>query len=73
DRDTTAAGDQFVSVEDSMGQVHASRGRLRPPAAAAVLALGRSGPAALLLGGGAVAAVLAGHAWAVLGRAGAHR
>ncbi|MGA5819583.1 FdhF/YdeP family oxidoreductase [Kitasatospora sp. NPDC094028] len=32
DRDTTAAGDQFVSVEDSMGQVHASRGRLRPPA-----------------------------------------
>ncbi|MGW7449402.1 FdhF/YdeP family oxidoreductase [Kitasatospora sp. NPDC054795] len=32
DRDVTAHGAQFVSVEDSMGQVHASRGGLRPPA-----------------------------------------
>ncbi len=32
DRDVTGAGAQFVSVEDSMGQVHASRGGLRPPA-----------------------------------------
>ncbi|MFJ4676122.1 FdhF/YdeP family oxidoreductase [Kitasatospora sp. NPDC088783] len=32
DRDLTAAGQQFVSVEDSMGMVHASRGGLRPPA-----------------------------------------
>ncbi|MFF4813480.1 FdhF/YdeP family oxidoreductase [Kitasatospora sp. NPDC001309] len=32
DRDVTAAGAQFVSVEDSMGQVHSSRGGLRPPA-----------------------------------------
>ncbi|MGF1429119.1 FdhF/YdeP family oxidoreductase [Kitasatospora sp. LaBMicrA B282] len=32
DRDRTAAGDQFVTVEDSMGMVHSSQGRLRPPA-----------------------------------------
>ncbi|MDH6133043.1 molybdopterin-dependent oxidoreductase alpha subunit [Kitasatospora sp. MAA4] len=32
DRDATAAGDQFVTVEDSMGIVHSSQGRLRPPA-----------------------------------------
>lgn len=32
DRDVTGAGAQFVSVEDSMGQVHSSRGGLRPPA-----------------------------------------
>ncbi|MGW6912338.1 FdhF/YdeP family oxidoreductase [Kitasatospora sp. NPDC054939] len=32
DRDVTAHGAQFVSVEDSMGQVHSSRGGLRPPA-----------------------------------------
>lgn len=31
DRDWTAAGAQFVSVEDSMGIVHSSRGGLRPP------------------------------------------
>ncbi|PBC77824.1 molybdopterin-dependent oxidoreductase alpha subunit [Streptomyces sp. TLI_235] len=31
DRDWTAAGAQFVSVEDSMGMVHSSRGGLRPP------------------------------------------
>ncbi|WP_052851745.1 FdhF/YdeP family oxidoreductase [Streptomyces avicenniae] len=30
ERDTQASGDQFVTVEDSMGKVHASRGRLRP-------------------------------------------
>ncbi|MFD7920322.1 FdhF/YdeP family oxidoreductase [Streptomyces sp. NPDC059740] len=30
ERDTQAAGDQFVTVEDSMGMVHASRGKLRP-------------------------------------------
>ncbi|MDT0319082.1 FdhF/YdeP family oxidoreductase [Streptomyces millisiae] len=30
ERDTQASGDQFVTVEDSMGIVHASRGRLRP-------------------------------------------
>ena len=32
DRDVTAKGAQFVSVEDSMGMVHSSRGGLRPPA-----------------------------------------
>ncbi|PYC70990.1 hypothetical protein C7C46_27145 [Streptomyces tateyamensis] len=32
DRDRTAKGDQFVTVEDSMGIVHSSQGRLRPPA-----------------------------------------
>ncbi|MCX4746771.1 FdhF/YdeP family oxidoreductase [Kitasatospora sp. NBC_01287] len=32
DRDRTAKGDQFVTVEDSMGMVHSSQGRLRPPA-----------------------------------------
>ncbi|MFI6443078.1 FdhF/YdeP family oxidoreductase [Kitasatospora sp. NPDC050543] len=32
DRDVTPAGAQFVSVEDSMGMVHSSRGGLRPPA-----------------------------------------
>jgi molybdopterin-dependent oxidoreductase alpha subunit len=30
DRDTQAGGEQFVTVEDSMSQVHASRGRLHP-------------------------------------------
>ncbi|MDT0306678.1 FdhF/YdeP family oxidoreductase [Streptomyces sp. DSM 44917] len=30
ERDVQAAGEQFVTVEDSMGMVHASRGRLRP-------------------------------------------
>ncbi|NLV55913.1 MAG: FdhF/YdeP family oxidoreductase [Acidimicrobiales bacterium] len=32
DRDEQADGPQHVSVEDSMGMVHASRGRLAPPA-----------------------------------------
>ncbi|WP_035845739.1 FdhF/YdeP family oxidoreductase [Kitasatospora azatica] len=32
DRDRTGKGDQFVTVEDSMGMVHSSQGRLRPPA-----------------------------------------
>ncbi|MFI9782486.1 FdhF/YdeP family oxidoreductase [Kitasatospora sp. NPDC051984] len=32
DRDVSALGPQFVSVEDSMGMVHSSRGGLRPPA-----------------------------------------
>src|SRR3954452_8916319 len=30
ERDVQASGEQFVTVEDSMSQVHASRGRLRP-------------------------------------------
>ncbi|MGH2874322.1 MAG: FdhF/YdeP family oxidoreductase, partial [Solirubrobacteraceae bacterium] len=30
ERDAQATGDQFVTVEDSMSMVHASRGRLRP-------------------------------------------
>ncbi|WP_053912620.1 FdhF/YdeP family oxidoreductase [Streptomyces sp. SCSIO 75703] len=30
ERDTQAGGDQFVTVEDSMGMVHSSRGRLDP-------------------------------------------
>ncbi|RKN42375.1 FdhF/YdeP family oxidoreductase [Streptomyces hoynatensis] len=30
ERDVQAAGEQFVTVEDSMGMVHASRGRLKP-------------------------------------------
>ncbi|MDT0379943.1 FdhF/YdeP family oxidoreductase [Streptomyces sp. DSM 42041] len=30
ERDNQAGGDQFVTVEDSMGKVHASRGRLDP-------------------------------------------
>lgn len=30
ERDVQAGGEQFVTVEDSMGVVHASRGRLRP-------------------------------------------
>ncbi|MCC3772130.1 FdhF/YdeP family oxidoreductase, partial [Streptomyces sp. UNOC14_S4] len=30
ERDHQASGDQFVTVEDSMGMVHASRGRLKP-------------------------------------------
>jgi len=30
ERDQTAAGEQVVTVEDSMGMVHASRGRLEP-------------------------------------------
>ncbi|MGZ4453326.1 MAG: FdhF/YdeP family oxidoreductase [Nocardioides sp.] len=30
ERDVTAAGDQFVTVEDSMSMVHSSRGRLIP-------------------------------------------
>ncbi|WP_051837316.1 hypothetical protein [Streptomyces sp. NRRL WC-3742] len=42
-------------------------------ATGALLAVGRGAPTALALGGGAVAAVLLGYAWAVLGRAGAHR
>ncbi|MFF5721068.1 FdhF/YdeP family oxidoreductase [Streptomyces buecherae] len=33
ERDTQASGDQFVTVEDSMGMVHASRGRLEPASA----------------------------------------
>ena len=32
ERDVQATGEQFVSVEDSMSMVHASRGRLLPPA-----------------------------------------
>ncbi|MDH6575636.1 FdhF/YdeP family oxidoreductase [Kitasatospora sp. MAP5-34] len=31
DKDRTSTGDQFVTVEDSMGKVHSSRGGLRPP------------------------------------------
>ena len=34
DRDRTPAGAQFVTVEDSMGMVHSSRGGLRPPSEA---------------------------------------
>jgi molybdopterin-dependent oxidoreductase alpha subunit len=30
ERDVQAGGEQFVTVEDSMGMVHASRGRLKP-------------------------------------------
>ncbi|MEU1198112.1 FdhF/YdeP family oxidoreductase [Streptomyces sp. NPDC005813] len=30
DRDVQAAGEQFITVEDSMSEVHASRGRLAP-------------------------------------------
>ncbi|HET6500647.1 MAG TPA: FdhF/YdeP family oxidoreductase [Amycolatopsis sp.] len=30
DRDVQAAGEQFITVEDSMSEVHASRGRLEP-------------------------------------------
>jgi len=33
DRDSQANGDQFVSVENSMGVVHTSRGNLEPPSA----------------------------------------
>ncbi len=33
ERDVQAAGEQFVTVEDSMGMVHASRGRLEPASA----------------------------------------
>ncbi|WP_055590418.1 FdhF/YdeP family oxidoreductase [Peterkaempfera griseoplana] len=33
DLDRTTKGRQFVTVEDSMGMVHASRGALRPPSA----------------------------------------
>lgn len=33
DRDAQSCGDQFVSVENSMGIVHTSRGRLDPPSA----------------------------------------
>ena len=33
DIDTTSHGEQFVTVEDSMGMVHASRGVLAPPVA----------------------------------------
>lgn len=33
ERDTQAGGEQFVTVEDSMGMVHASRGRLEPASA----------------------------------------
>ncbi|MFJ4190052.1 hypothetical protein [Kitasatospora sp. NPDC089509] len=52
----------------------AALGAVAGPVAAAVpLALGRPWPSAVLLGGGAVAAVLLVHGWAVLGRAGSHR
>ncbi|MFD4537235.1 hypothetical protein ACFWNL_29005 [Kitasatospora sp. NPDC058397] len=52
----------------------AAAGALAGPAVVlGLLALGRSGPTAGLLGGGAVAAVLLAYAWAVLGRAGSHR
>ncbi|AEF39381.1 FdhF/YdeP family oxidoreductase [Hoyosella subflava] len=34
DRDVQASGEQFVTVEDSMSEVHASRGRLEPASAA---------------------------------------
>ncbi len=44
-----------------------------PAATLGLLALGRSLPSALLLGGGAVAVVLAAYVWVVLGRAGSHR
>ncbi|MBV2152128.1 DUF3492 domain-containing protein [Kitasatospora sp. SUK 42] len=44
-----------------------------PAAAVALLAPGRSGPSAVLLGGGAVAVVLLAYAWVVLGRADSHR
>ncbi|ARF78819.1 hypothetical protein ACIG0C_04115 [Kitasatospora aureofaciens] len=44
-----------------------------PAATAVLLALGRPWPSAVLVGGGAVAAVLLAHGWAVLGRAGSHR
>ena len=30
ERDVQASGEQFVTVEDSMSMVHASRGRLEP-------------------------------------------
>ncbi|MGV9255762.1 FdhF/YdeP family oxidoreductase [Streptomyces sp. NPDC003697] len=33
ERDVRAGGEQFVTVEDSMGMVHASRGRLEPASA----------------------------------------
>ncbi|WP_338702263.1 FdhF/YdeP family oxidoreductase [Streptomyces sp. Q6] len=33
DRDVQASGEQFVTVEDSMSEVHASRGRLAPASA----------------------------------------
>lgn len=33
ERDRQAGGDQFVTVEDSMGLVHSSRGRLKPASA----------------------------------------
>ncbi|MGV9352242.1 FdhF/YdeP family oxidoreductase [Streptomyces misionensis] len=33
ERDVQASGEQFVTVEDSMGMVHASRGRLAPASA----------------------------------------
>ncbi|MFI9361118.1 hypothetical protein ACIG5E_08650 [Kitasatospora sp. NPDC053057] len=52
----------------------AALGAVAGPAATAVpLALGRPWQSAVLLGGGAVAAVLLAHGWAVLGRAGSHR
>ncbi|MFI8082562.1 hypothetical protein ACIF6L_17435 [Kitasatospora sp. NPDC086009] len=44
-----------------------------PTAVAAPLLLGRSAPAAWLLGGGAVALALLAYAWPVLGRADTHR
>ena len=37
ERDTQVAGEQVVTVEDSMGMVHASRGRLQPGVAAPAL------------------------------------
>ncbi|MDJ0461692.1 FdhF/YdeP family oxidoreductase [Streptomyces sp. H27-C3] len=55
DKDVQAAGKQFVTVEDSMGMVHASRGNLTPagphllsePAIVARLARAALGPASL--------------------------
>ncbi|MFI8453961.1 hypothetical protein [Kitasatospora sp. NPDC085464] len=52
----------------------AAVGALAGPASTlGLLAAGRTLPSALLLGGGAVAAVLLAYAWAVLGRAGSYR
>ena len=42
ERDVQAAGEQFVTVEDSMGVVHASRGRLRAGVASTCAARSRS-------------------------------
>ena len=45
ERDVQASGEQFVTVEDSMSFVHASRGRLDAGLAAAALRGGDRGPA----------------------------